>query len=79
MNQWCIYVPGVMPLLHCDVCDARLVVGFQFDAGLPHSRELVLQHCLELTFAHAVTVQDYTVRLEPSALIELNQQLLHHR
>lgn len=66
----------VVPLLHHDERDARLVVGLEFDAGLADGRQLVLQQLQKLTLRHAVTVEDDAVRLIPARrFVEHDQKL----
>lgn len=69
----------MMSLLHSNVRDARLVVRFQLYASLSHGSQLMLEHSLELSFAHTIPIKDDPVGLEPRRLVELDEQLLHHR
>lgn len=49
------------------------------NASLANCSELMLQHVDELSLGDAVAVHDDAVRLEPArALVEHDQQLLHH-
>lgn len=48
----------VMALLHDDEGDSRTVISFEFDASFADRRQFVLQNVRELTFGHAVTVEN---------------------
>lgn len=69
---------GVMAFLHHNISDPRLVVLFQFDAGITNGQQLIMEDLRELAFRNPISVEDDTGRLEAGGLVELDQQLTHH-
>ena len=68
-----------MTFLHHNEGDARLVIGLQFDTGLPDGSELMLQDLYKLAFTHSIPVDDDPVWFEASCrLVEHHQMLLYH-
>lgn len=69
---------GVMAFLHHDVSDPRLVVLFQFDAGITNGQQLIVEDLWELAFRDPISVEDDSGRLEAGGLVKLDEQLTHH-
>lgn len=70
--------PGVVPLLHHHKGDPGLVAILQLHARLPDGDQLVVQDLLELTLTDPITIEDYPLGLEASALVELDEHLPDH-
>lgn len=67
--------PSVMPLLDNNKSDARFIIGFQFDARLSNSCQLVLQKLQKLALRHSVPVQNYPMGFVTTRrFIKHNQQ-----
>lgn len=57
---------GVMTFLHNEECDSRPILGLQLDACFANGRQLMLQHTVELSLGHAISVVDDAIWLEAS-------------
>lgn len=69
---------GVMAFLHHNVSDPRLVVFFQFDAGISNGKQLIVKDLGELALRDPISVEDDSGGLEAGGLVELDEQLTHH-
>lgn len=69
---------GVMSLLYHDVRDPRLVVSFQFDAGISNGKQLIVKDLRQLALRDPISVEDDSGGLESGGLVELDEQLPHH-
>ena len=63
-DGWKEAVPRVVPLLHNDEGDARLVAVLQGLASALDGAHLAKHHVVELALAHAVAEVDDLIRLE---------------
>ena len=61
----------VMPLLHHDISDARLIVLFQLHARLSNRIQLDELQLVKVAFRDAVAKEDDTRWLEASRLVKL--------